>query len=127
MDLDRYGTAGDIQELLSIRDRIDDILGLGSEDVVTPRADLVDAGDTYQLTIEVPGVKQQDLEIALEGRDLTVAGIREPFVGEVTILFSERASGHFQRTIELPGEVDRDGATAHLSDGLLIVTLPKDD
>ena len=69
------------QELLSIRDRIDDILGLGSEDVVTPRADLVDAGDTYQLTIEVPGVKQQDLEIALEGRDLTVAGIREPFVG----------------------------------------------
>jgi HSP20 family protein len=127
MDLERYGTSGDIQELLSIRDRIDDILGLGSADVVTPRADLVDAGDAYQLIVEVPGVQQEDLEIGLEGLELTVAGIREPISIEAEIVFSERPSGHFQRTVELPGEVDRDGATAHLSDGLLIVTLPKVD
>jgi HSP20 family protein len=127
MDLERYGTSGDIQELLSIRDRIDDILGLDSADVVTPRADLVDVGDAYQLIVEVPGVQQEDLEIGLEGRELTVAGIREPLSGEADILFSERPSGHFQRTVELSGEVDRDGATAHLSDGLLIVTLPKTD
>ena len=126
MDLEKYGTAGDIQELLSIRDRIDDILGRETGDVVvTPKADLFDVGDAYELVIEVPGVPQEDLEIGLEGRELTVAGIREPLSAGVDILFSERLSGHFQRTVELPGDVDRDAATAHLSEGLLVVMLPK--
>lgn len=125
MDLEKYGTAGDIQELLSIRDRIDNILGL-EEGAVAPKADLVDVGDAYQLVLEVPGVAQEDLEIGLDGRELTVAGIREPLSDDALMIFSERPSGHFQRTVELPGDVDRDATTAHLREGLLVVTLPKE-
>lgn len=58
--------------------------------------------------------------------ELTLAGLRETLSGEAEVLSSERPSGHFQRTFELPGEVDFDAGTAHLSDGLLVVTLPKD-
>ncbi|MCY4355594.1 MAG: Hsp20/alpha crystallin family protein [Truepera sp.] len=128
MELDKYGTAGDIQELLAIRDRIDTLLDSQTGDeALTPRADLLDAGDAYHLIVEVPGVPQENLEIALQDREVIIAGIREPLDGDegVKLLFGERPSGHFQRTLTLPGEVDRIEATAHLRDGLLILTLPK--
>ncbi len=127
MDLEKYGTASDIRELLTIRDSVDDILvGLQGDEVTAPRADLFDLGHAYQLVIEVPGVPQENLEIALQGIELTLAGLRETQTEEAEVLSSERPSGHFQRTFELPGKVDFDAGTAHLSDGLLVVTLPKD-
>ncbi len=125
MELEKYGTVTDIEELLAIRDRIDDLLDSGSDrDALTPKADLFDSGDAYQLLFEVPGVTQENLEIALQGRDLTVAGIREPENGAPAV-FRERPSGHFQRTVTLPEEVDRDGITAQLREGLLVINLPK--
>ena len=45
MDLEKYGTASDIRELLAIRDSVDDILvGLQGDEVTAPRADLFDLG-----------------------------------------------------------------------------------
>lgn len=126
MDLEKPGTVSDIQELLAVRTHIDELLSDASAgNPVTPRADLLDIGDAFRLVLEVPGVAQGNLEIALQGSDLIIAGIREPLETDVEIVFSERPSGHFQRTVSLPGEVDRDSATAHLHDGLLILTLPK--
>lgn len=126
MELEKFGTAGDIRELLAVRDRIDDLLQRSTRgDVVTPRADLFDLGEALELVVEVAGVPQENLEIALQGRALTVAGIREQSDDNGAIVFCERPSGPFQRTVELPADVDRGGVTAHLSNGLLIVTLPK--
>lgn len=125
MDLEKFGTAGDLQELLAVREEIDGLLARQNDDLLTPRADLLDAGDAFRVVLEVPGVAQDDLEIALQGRALTVAGIREPAIRDAEPVFSERPSGHFQRTIELPGDIEREGVSAHLEHGLLIVTLPK--
>ena len=130
MELDKYGTAGDIQELLAIRDRIDTILEAKSGDEsLAPRVDLLDTGDTYRVVIEVPGVPQENLEIALQDKELIVAGIREAINTsdgeEGTLIVGERPSGHFQRTLTLPGEVVTEEATAHLREGLLILTIPK--
>jgi HSP20 family protein len=126
MELERFGTAGDIQELLSIRDRIEGILDdHAGNSAVNPRADLLDTGDAYRLVLEVPGVSQENLEIGLQGQELIVAGLREPVDQEVDIIFSERASGHFQRSIHLPAEIDREAVTVHLREGLLILNLPK--
>ena len=128
MELDRFGTAGDLQELLSIRDRIDDLSArrLPSDGLVA-RAELRDHGDAFRLTIEVPGVTQEDLEIAVQGKELVIAGHREPDTGEDAgdLVFSERPHGPFQRALTLPEPVDPEHATARLATGLLILHLPK--
>ena len=125
MDLEKFGTAGDVQELLAIRDRIEGLMDDRREAGI-PKADLLDEGQAYRLVIEVPGVPEENIEIALQGQTLVVAGIREPVDGSARILFSERQSGHFQRNIELPKPVDRERTSAHLQSGLLIVNLPKE-
>lgn len=131
MKIEKYGTAGDIEELLAVRDSVDTLLN--AHITTTPlsvRADMYDIGDAFQAHIEVPGVDQADLEIAIEGDELLIAGLRgaaleEAPNGRGTIVFAERASGPFQRSIALPAAVRPDGATAHLSRGVLVVTIPK--
>lgn len=130
MELDKFGTLGDLQELMTVRDRIDDLIEQQAPgDPNTPRVDLVDMGDAYQLVVEVPGVPQENLEVALRGRSVTVAGARDAYDAEgeepQELVFRERPSGPFQRTIELPASVDRETSTAHLREGLLILTMPK--
>lgn len=128
MEIEKFSTASAIEELLAVRDRIDALANTGgSSDGVLPRADLLDLGDAFQLLVEVPGVTLSSLEVALQGSDVVVAGIRENLSDDDAdrIVFSERPNGPFQRTVTLPGEVDRDGVTAHLRSGLLVVTLPK--
>lgn len=126
MEIEKFGTAGDIEELLAVRDRVEALANAGAPaDGVLPRVDLLDLGDAYQLLVEVPGVAQSSLEVALQGRDVVVAGIRENVPDEGEIVFTERPNGPFQRTVQLPGEVDRDASTAQLHSGLLIVNLPK--
>lgn len=125
MELDKFGTAGDVQELLAIRDRIEGLLDRRQE-ALAPKADLYDLGPSYRVVLEVPGVGEEDLELALQDRTLVVAGLREPLDAEADIIFSERAGGHFQRNIELPQPVDRERTTAHLQAGLLIIDLPKE-
>ena len=125
MELDKFGTAGDIQELLSVRDRIDDLLERRvPHDGLTPKAELRDLGDAFRLVIEVPGVAQEDLEIAVQDRDLVIAGHREGD-DEGQVVFSERARGPFQRSVTLPADIDRERASAQLYAGLLVLDLPK--
>jgi len=131
MKIERYGTAGDIEELLAVRESVDTLLN--AHVAATPlsvRADLIDVGDAFQAHIEVPGVDQADLELAIEGDELLIAGLRGAAIDESTgpagdIVFAERASGPFQRTIALPAPVEPENATAHLSRGVLVVTIPK--
>jgi HSP20 family protein len=126
MDLERFGTTGDLDELIAIRDRIE-ALALRDVDIdgATPRADLLDLGDALQLRMEVPGVGQEELELALQGRELLVAGLRETLEEGIDVVFSERPNGPFQRAIPLPEDVERDAVTASLRDGVLVVHLPK--
>jgi HSP20 family protein len=125
MDLEKFGTAGDVQDLLAIRDRIEGLLD-DRREAGAPKSDLLDAGGAYRLVMEVPGVPEENIEIALQGQTLVIAGLREPTGEGTKILFSERPSGHFQRNIELPEPVDRERTTAHLQSGLLIINLPKE-
>jgi HSP20 family protein len=120
-------TDSELKELLVLRDRIDQLsheLSGGSAVDSQLKLDLLDLGDAYRVVIEVPGVPQDRLEVALHEHELTIAGVREPY-GKSLLLLSERPSGRFQRTITLPGEVERDASHAHLKEGLLTLHLPK--
>ena len=126
MELDkRGGTERDLQDLLILRDRVSELAEGVAPRSLDLKLDLIDVGEAYRLIVDLPGVAQDDLEIALRGRHLTVAGLREMNGSEQLFVLRERVGGHFQRTVELPGDVDYEASSANLREGLLILHLPK--
>lgn len=121
-------THNDIKQLLHLREEIDELAEkFEAAADGTPRVDLLELDDAFRVIAEVPGVQQDELEIALQGHMLTVAGVREDYdqQDKLKLVLHERPSGHFQRTIELPSEVDYESSSAHVQSGLLIIHLPK--
>lgn len=92
-----------------------------------PRVDLVDTGETLQLTAELPGVDEGNVDVALDGARLTLKGEkRAESRGEKDGWYrAERSYGAFERTLELPCEIDEAKVAARLANGVLTVTLPK--
>lgn len=124
MELDKkHSTSSDLQQLLTLRERVGELVSL--EDEATIKIDLLELEDAYRLVAEVPGVAQGDLEVSIQGQHLTLAGVIAPRDPDAHLLIGERSSGHVQRTIELPSEVNERGSHARLSEGLLILHLPK--
>jgi HSP20 family protein len=86
----------------------------------SPRYELVDDNEKFQLSVDVPGVKEEDLDISLDENFLTVKGQR------VATTDSSRFSSKFSQTFSLDPSVDVDKFTATLNNGVLIVSAPKD-
>jgi HSP20 family protein len=75
---------------------------------------------------EVPGLRSDDLDISVVGNQLVLRGRRAEFDDKsATYHRRERGVGEFTRTVELPIAVKPDGVQARLSDGVLLITLPK--
>src|ERR687893_573109 len=87
---------------------------LSSSGAFTPLADL-----------ELPGVKREDLSVEVSGPYLTVTGERKERERVGILRRRTRTVGRFQYEVLLPGEVDEDGVTAALHEGVLTVTAPK--
>jgi HSP20 family protein len=93
---------------------------------VFPAINAWEDGEALYVEAELPGYKLEDVELSMEGRDLTIKGEREVSVPEgATGLHRERASGAFARSIRVVTPVDAERVTATLRDGVLLVTLPK--
>jgi len=91
-----------------------------------PAVDLVESTDALQATADLPGVKQEDLEIWVKDNILTIEGIREDLdTPKSTTERKERPVGTFHRSLKLSAPVDADKAKAFFSDGVLTLTLPK--
>ncbi len=126
MELDKHDdTRRDLHQLLILRDRVSELVDGAARQNFDLKLDLLDLGEAYRLIVDLPGVAQDDLEIALRGRQLTVAGLREMNRSDPAFVLRERPSGHFQRSLELPSDVHYEASSAHLRDGLLILHLPK--
>lgn len=75
---------------------------------------------------EVPGLGMKDLEILVQGNELTVKGRRPAMEGENVVYHRrERGTGEFTRFLTLPVEVDPDRVEATLKDGVMIIVMPK--
>ncbi|RLB66566.1 MAG: hypothetical protein DRH04_09195 [Deltaproteobacteria bacterium] len=94
-----------------------------------PPVDMYDDGPDYVLEIEVPGVKQQDLEVLLLPDAIRLKGKRDFFgnVEQEKIFRLERPSGTFDRQFRFPGKVDTENVQATLADGILTLRVPKVD
>merc|ERR1712188_75035 len=86
----------------------------------THRYELVDNNEKFELTVDVPGVKEDDIEIKLEENLLTVQGQR------TASSESSRFSSKFSKTFSLDQTVDVEKFTASLKNGVLTVSAPKD-
>ena len=94
----------------------------------TPMADLSETDDAYVIEVELPGVTKDQLNVELNDRELVISGeVPEPQDEEGTRRRRARRTGRFEFRTMLPGDVNPEGVTANLSDGVLTVTVPKSE
>lgn len=95
--------------------------------VWAPRTDLLETDDSFELRLDVPGMKKEDININLENSTLTVRGQRESKRTDDTedYVRVERAFGTFHRTFTLPDAVDSEQIEATYEHGVLTITVPK--
>lgn len=103
--------------------------GTRTELVPVPALELVDDEKAYRLTAELPGLAEKDIEISVADGVLTISGEKKEVQEgkEKGFMLSERRYGAFLRKIPLPPDVDLDGIKAQFRDGVLTVTLAKDE
>ncbi|MEP9386750.1 Hsp20/alpha crystallin family protein [Mesorhizobium sp. KR9-304] len=94
---------------------------------VAPAMDLVEKGTEYEITAELPGIDENNVEIKLSNHTLTIKGEKreQKEEKEKDYYLSERRYGSFQRSFQLPVGVDADKIDATFAKGVLTVTLPK--
>ncbi len=90
-------------------------------------SDVVETDDSVEVSVELPGLDDKDLEVTLSGDTLTIKGEKkvERQDEKKGFYLSERSYGSVFRAIPLPPGVDMDKAEAKFKNGVLTVTLPK--
>ena len=98
--------------------------GSGGHDKVVrgfaPAVDVQEDAEKIELHADLPGVKQEDIDIQIDKGVLTIKGERKVAAGR-----GERNTGAFSRAFTLPDTVDVEKIGAALKDGVLTLTLPK--
>jgi HSP20 family protein len=91
------------------------------------RFDVVANPDGYVFRADVPGVKESDVDVTLQGNRLTISGKREYEQKEERgdWFLSERGYGSFTRAFTLPDDVSPEQIHAELKDGVLLVHVPR--
>jgi HSP20 family protein len=85
-----------------------------------PAADVSEDEKQFVLTLEVPGVKSDEVKVDLDGKRLTISGQKTEGKTDQPV-----PSRSFQRVFTLPDQIETDQIGASLADGILRVQLPK--
>ncbi len=86
-----------------------------------------DAGDKLMLTVEMPGVKKEDIKLSINEDILTIRvdSKEEKKEEKKNYLLRERSSYKCERSVRLPAEVQGENVGAKMEEGVLHITLPK--
>jgi len=92
-----------------------------------PALDVHEDKDKFTISLELPGLKREDIAVSLQDGALVISGERKSEKVEegVEVHRQERFYGKFQRALTLPAPVAADKVKAQYKDGILTVTLPK--
>jgi HSP20 family protein len=92
-----------------------------------PPVDIFETKDDLVVAVELPGVREKDVQLSLVGEMLSLRGQRQPNaeVREENYYRIERWSGPFERHVQLPIPVQADRVRATYRDGMLEIRLPK--
>ena len=94
---------------------------------VAPPAEASSAAGAYTITVELPGVAEEDIHLSVSEHVLTLQGEKREHREErgESYYFSERSYGAFSRSFRLPPDADGRAVEADLRDGVLTITVPR--
>ena len=95
--------------------------------MTVPAVDFVETEKGYELTADLPGLDEKEVEVKIAGGVLTIKAEKEEEKEETKKDFHlrERRFGSFERALRMPEGVDTDKIEAHFKKGVLTVMLPK--
>jgi len=95
--------------------------------VAGPRTDVTETDEAVDVSVELPGMDEKDIDVSLSDDVLTIRGEKKAEREEKKkgYYLAERSYGSFYRSIPLPPGVDSEKAEAQFKKGVLTVTLPK--
>jgi HSP20 family protein len=95
--------------------------------VTAPVVDVVESEKAFEITAELPGMDEKDIEVKVVDGSLSIKGEKQEEKEEKKkeYYLRERRFGSFERSFELPDSVDADKIEAAFKKGVLTVTLPK--
>ena len=100
---------------------------MGRAPELTPSMDVVETEKEFEITAELPGLEEKDVEVNVADRILTIRGEKKAEKEEKNKNYRmfERSYGSFSRSLELPEGIDPNAITASITNGVLKVTVPK--
>lgn len=92
-----------------------------------PAVDVAESEKTYEITAELPGMDEKNIEVKVVNGSLTIKGEKreEKEEKKKDYYLHERSFGSFERSFDIPEGVDADKIEASFKKGVLTVTLPK--
>lgn len=92
-----------------------------------PAIDVADTAKGYEITAELPGLSEKDVEVKFANGTLTIKGEKkeEKHERKKDYFVSERRYGSFQRSFTVPEGIDEEKIEATFKNGVLTVTMPK--
>ena len=135
MDIMRWDP---FKELSTLRDQIDRLFDsffgrvpslIERESAWVPAINLEETEDSYVVQAELPGLKKNEIKVAITEDSITISGERKIAKEEKGKTYHrvEIAYGKFQRMLPLPGEIIPEKAKATYKDGILTIKLPKSE
>jgi len=93
-----------------------------------PVVDVEQEDGQYEITVELPGVAMNDINVEMKEDMLVISGSKErrKTTGQGEQQRSERIYGSFQRSFRLPEDAIEEDINARFADGVLTVTIPRD-
>lgn len=93
---------------------------------ITPVSRVDENADAFILSVELPGVREQEIELTLEHRTLSITAENTvQSFKDYTLMLTEIPEVRYRASFELPERVDTTGIKAANRNGLLVLTLPK--
>lgn len=114
-------------ELEALHDDVERALRRAQSPAFVPATDIRETTEGFELTMDLPGVKLEDVHIELPDRVLEVSGKRHHEHDQTREGYRriERSGGTFTRSFTLGKQIDEAGISARMADGVLRVSLPK--
>lgn len=99
---------------------------VGDRPVLAPAVDIFENADEYRVVADLPGVRQEDIDVDLERGELVLFAKRQ-VAREGEALALGRAEGDFRRVFRIPEDLDRSKVQASFDNGVLLIRLPKSE
>ena len=98
---------------------------LGGEKNWVPEVDIYEDEKAYHLSVDLPGIKAEEIEVTAHDGVLTIKGDREAVLEDKELKRSERVYGSFLREFSMPDTADLENIKASSQQGVLDIEVPK--